>query len=373
MTLLVAGYSARVLAQSARRGGWNVVAVDCFGDRDLAEAVPTRSVRGDLGAAYAPEALVDLARSFEADSVVYTGGLENHGEVVAALARDRELLGNDPLVLRRVRDWRLLRVLFEEEAIPFPQTLFPGEETGAREGRWLSKPVGGAGGTGLRIYGGERLREGRLLQEFLPGPPASATFLCDGRRSRLLGLTEQLVGHRALTEKPFAWCGNVFPLDISGEGRRLLERVGDVLARAFGLKGLNGVDFIVAERDGRRWPLPVEINPRPAASLEILESAWGGSLFPLHVAACRGSLPDGDLAFREGFWGKAVVYARRSLHVSCSDDWYDRNRRDIPHDGESVAAGSPVCTLLTEAESRDGCLGALLEGARALRDEIGDR
>lgn len=373
MTVLVAGYSARALAQSAREGGWDVVAVDYFGDRDLAERTRSRSIRSDLSGDYRAQSLADLARPLQFDSVVYTGGLENHGDVVASLAEGRELLGNGPLALSRVRDWRLLRGLFAQEGIAFPETVLPGETPPEGRPRWLSKPLHGSGGAGVRFHGDEAPGEGRLLQEFLPGVPASATFLCDGRRSRLVALTEQIVGHRALTERSFAWCGNLFPLEISDGGRERLERMGDALARTFGLRGLNGVDFIVTERDGLAQPLPVEVNPRPAASLEIVEAACGVSLFPLHVRACGGHLPQVLPPFRKGVWGKAVVYSRSDLQVPVTDDWYDRGRRDIPHEGEIIAAGSPICTLLARADDRGSCLEALTERAEILRTEMGDR
>ena len=37
-TLVVAGISARIMAESARQGGWRVVALDLFGDLDTRRA-----------------------------------------------------------------------------------------------------------------------------------------------------------------------------------------------------------------------------------------------------------------------------------------------------------------------------------------------
>ncbi len=376
MRLLVAGYSSRALAQTALAGGYDVVAVDYFGDRDLAGMAPIRSIRHDLGGRYLPSGLVRLSRAFQADAVAYTGGLENHPGAVAALAKGRELWGNLPSVLAEVRDWRILASFFTARGIPFPETLFPGDEAQARQGaRWLSKPERGAGGRGVRFWRGERLERGRVLQEFLPGEAGSATFLCDGKGACLIAVTEQLVGVRAFVKGPFTWCGNIFPSDLSRkapEAGAFLRHLGGELTARFGLRGLNGIDFILTPRGGRLLPLPVEINPRPTASLEIIEAFFGESLFPFHVEACRGGLLRLLPSRGEGFRGNAVVYARRGLLLPETDDWYDKRRRDIPHRGEQIPAGAPVCTVLADGPDREGCLKALLAAAGEVRRETGD-
>ena len=64
------------------------------------------------------------------------------------------------------------------------------------------------------------------------------------------------------------------------------------LAGAFALRGLFGVDFIW---DGERaWTH--EVNPRPTASLEAIEAAYGIGAFDAHLRGCAGALPriDGE-------------------------------------------------------------------------------
>lgn len=371
MRLLVVGYSVRALAQSAWQAGYDVRAVDYFGDRDLVETVPTRSIRHDLDQAYRPEGLVELARSMEVEAVVYTGGLENHPSVVEELRAGRKLWGNDGQTLKEVRDWRRLDALFRQRKIAFPQVVFPGQAV--PPGQWLSKPERGAGGGGIHRWQGESLRRGCYLQEFLRGPSGSATFLCDGKRASLVAVTEQLVGERAFTDGEFTWCGNLVPFE-SAEGDEIegpLEEIGQALTETFGLRGLNGVDFILASRGEKAVPLPLEVNPRPTASLEVIEAALGRSLLPWHEAACRGELRQLPRP-RKGFWGKAVVYARRELHLGTTEGWHERGRRDIPHDGEVIPARAPICTVLAGGGDREECIGALERAAGVVRRESGD-
>ena len=80
-----------------------MLTVDYFGDLDQQRLCETHSLR-ERGLGYSPAAILEVARTLSYDAVVYCGGLENHPDVVAELARDRVLLGNAPETLRRVRE-----------------------------------------------------------------------------------------------------------------------------------------------------------------------------------------------------------------------------------------------------------------------------
>src|SRR6202008_427806 len=119
----------------------------------------------------------------------------------------------------------------------------------------------------------------------------SVAAVADGRAAAVLGVSEQLVGRKALGTSGFRWCGNVVPARPPlGEREALLEGAVAIcahVARAFALRGLFGVDLIW---DGARaWVL--EVNPRPTASLAAIEEVYGVSAFTAHVEACAGRLP----------------------------------------------------------------------------------
>ena len=60
---------------------------------------------------------------------------------------------------------------------------------------------------------------------------------------------------------------------------------GGFAATAFALRGLFGVDFVW---DGERaWT--IEVNPRPTASLEAIEAAYGIGVFGAHLRAWTAS------------------------------------------------------------------------------------
>lgn len=378
MRVLLLGVSTRALADSAADGGQDIVAVDYFADRDQARLVESHALQRDLGLPLSAEGLRQAARLMKADAVAYSAGLENHPEIVEDLAGERLLLGNGHDVLREVRDWGTLREFCREAGIPYPVTLLPGEERRAfAGGRWLTKPVRSGGGHGIRPWDGKPLDESHILQTEVEGRSASVAFVANGSESRVVGLAEQLVGCGEFGASGFVWTGNIVPLDLTlSDGGVLLRGVEEMVAlltRRFRLRGVNGVDFIVGtDSRGALRPYLLEINPRFSASMELVERAYGIRMFSLHLEGLAGWLPEFSVGgrLREGFFGKAIVYARQTVTVGCTDRWMEQGIRDVPLSGQRIEAGHPVCTVFAEGRDRQECFDGLLLQAAARYREI---
>ncbi len=377
MRILVVGLSTRAIAESAVRSGYQIVTLDYFGDRDQRALVENVALRRDLGLPFSAAALLQASRRLDFEALVYVSNLENHPDVVEELARGRVLLGNAPATLCQVRDWRMLRTFCREAGIPHPTTLLPGEERQADPTiRWLRKPVRSGGGHGVRFWAGERLDEAHVLQAYVEGQPVSAVFVADGRRCVLLGLTEQLVGRGELGGRGFTWCGNILPLGLpTPEIETLVGSVREMaesLTRSFGLRGVNGLDFIL-RRDETGHPVPylVEVNPRYTGSMELVERAYGLNVFDTHVRSFDGELPAFHLEEHlfSPYYGKGIVYARRTVTMPETADWREKGRRDIPFPGERIAARRPICTVLAQGETRDECWRRLLVAAEMVWQE----
>jgi predicted ATP-grasp superfamily ATP-dependent carboligase len=383
VSILIIGLSTRAIAESAVKGGHNVATLDYFGDQDQKELVENYSLKRDFQCPFSAEGLLQASRRLRFEEAVYISNLENHPAVVAELTRGRVLLGNAPVVLRQVRDWRVLRTFCQEADIPHPTTLLAGEGKVADPSvRWLRKPVRSGGGHGIRFWAGEPLDEDHILQAYIDGRPASAAFVADGQRSVVIGLTEQLIGREALGVRGFAWCGNILPLALQPAERatvlEAVERMAASLTSRFDLRGVNGVDLVIADGpDGRPSPFLVEVNPRYTASMELVERAYGLGVFSLHLEAMAGRLPGFSLRERlcvpGPYLGKGIVYARRTVIIPGTDEWEKLGRRDIPFPGERIGAGHPVCTVLAEGRGRDTCWTHLLAGVAAVRQEIGEK
>src|SRR5919206_153034 len=72
--ILVIAVSARMLAELGVRAGYDVVALDRFGDLDLRRLCPSVSALRDLGGRGGMAALVDAAEKIQAPSVIYGAG-----------------------------------------------------------------------------------------------------------------------------------------------------------------------------------------------------------------------------------------------------------------------------------------------------------
>jgi uncharacterized protein len=349
--ILIAGLTTRALAESAVRAGATILTVDYFGDLDQARVCETHSIR-ERGLVYSASAILEVARELPYDAVVYCGGLENHPSVVAELARDRTLLGNSPETLHRVRDPIELIRFLASRGFTVPDTRGAGDPLPAG-GQWLLKPARGGGGQGVRPWTGQPPAPGQIVQEVIEGVSGSAAFAADSRRSAVLGWTEQLRAPGS-----YRYAGNIMPLRGGAAARQEVETIAEALTQEYGLRGLNGFDFIL--RGGR--PVVLEVNPRYCASMELVERATGASVFGLHVAACRGELPARFDDPRD-VWGKQIVYASRTVVTPDTTVWVDAGIRDVPHPGEVIRAGHPICTVLASGSTREMCESALRSAA----------
>jgi predicted ATP-grasp superfamily ATP-dependent carboligase len=348
VSVLVVALSARMVAQLAVADGYEVIALDRFGDVDLRAVAPGATGQSN-------DALVALAAEIDTDAVVYGAGFENRPDLVRRMADGRELLGTPPELLSAVRDPWEVGVAARAAGARAPETRRGGELPAAAPGAWLRKPQRGGGGRGVRGWAGGALGPGEILQHRVRGLSCSAVAIGDGRWAVVLGLTEQL--HRS---PGFQWMGNRVPPRVpAGELAELegqLTAVCAEVARRFGVRGAFGVDAIW---DGRHaWVL--EVNPRPPAALEL----FGPGTFEAHVQAARGrGLPATGVPRETGHARtKLVLFADRDLRAPEVGFWPDLVH-DIPHAGEEIRRGDPVCTLI----SADVGVPELVEcGARLL-------
>jgi predicted ATP-grasp superfamily ATP-dependent carboligase len=208
------------------------------------------------------------------------------------------------------------------------------------------KPRRSGGGHAIAEWQpGMRIPRTMVLQERVPGVPGSIVFAADGRSVCPLGFTRQLVA------TDFRYVGNILvpPIDEA-------VAIAETVTREFGLVGVNGVDFILS----RGRPVPIEVNPRFTAAMELVERLYGISIARVHAEACAGKLPNFAPEPRRVTVGKAIVYAKTDTVVGDTTSWLaDSSVRDIPVPGSRIAAGRPICTVFAEARTVAECEAAL--------------
>jgi predicted ATP-grasp superfamily ATP-dependent carboligase len=368
--LLLFGASVRAAAFSALRAGLRPWCVDLFADTDLRACCPALA----LPPADYPEGFLEVCARAPTGPWMYTGGLENRPALVEKLCRIRPLWGNGADVLRQVRSPAQVAQRLARAGVACPEVRLKAEDVPTC-GRWLVKPRDGAGGRDITFVADRSVISRRrhvYFQEYIEGEPCAAVYVGLVRRSAdgtlvgaaFLEATRQLVGEPWLHAAPFHYCGSIGPLPLSLPLHRKFQRIGTVLARAFGLRGLFGVDCVV--RDGVPWA--VEVNPRYPASVEVLEEPDGPSAVALHRAALQGA--DVPLYWGAGeprsyargkVRGKAILFAREPLVFPADPFWTARARAfrpeqpgppsfaDIPKAGQRIERGRPILTFFAEA------------------------
>lgn len=361
-------------------------AIDVFADRDLKRVAECVACPLDRY----PDALPELAAQFPPGPVLYTGGLENYPHVVGALSTRRELWGNPPEVLARVRDPHTLFPALAASGFAVPR-IVPAGEPCPPEGWWLRKPLRSGAGLGIRVARpGEPASPHHSFQEFIDGEPMSALFVSDPSDGEspystcLDGVTQQLVGEAWLHARPFAYCGNIGPVKLPRQVEANLWYAALLFNRTAGQRGLWGMDLVLSGEAVR----PVEVNPRYTAAVECLELAWQCALVWAHARCHTGT----NALRKYKSWqrydyvvGKAIYYAPHAIRFPQSGPWdadltgdFDPWRlpafADIPEAGSTIEAGSPVLTFFaagttpTEVrerlQSRAAELDSLLPGAR---------
>lgn len=371
-TLAVAGLSARLLAQAAHDDGFDVLALDTFGDADTralsrrwwSVGVPGRfEIDGD-------RLLQALAEAGAADAPwtpplgwVAGSGLEGRTGLLAEAAQRLPLVGCSPEAVARLRDPDTFFGFLRTAGIPHPDVAHVRPADGQA---WLLKDLHACGASHIRLLSAAApspvLAPGQILQRRAPGQAMSASFVANGRQARLLGINRQSIrAHSVRPEVPYVFCGVVGPVPVAPAVLAGLQAALDALVPTFGLRGLASLDFLL---HGDTWQL-LEVNPRPPASVALYPH-WRP--MAAHVLAClEGQLPEPppegppERAVR----GYEIVLARRAFTLQAGHAERlaaEADIHDLPAAGETFAAGDPLCSVTLDGPSAPDVLARL--GAR---------
>ena len=362
--LLIVGASVRAASQSARKAGYDVVAADLFADRD------TREAAGDciLVERY-PQDLVTIRNDYPLVPLIYTGAMENYPSVLRQFCADGRTLGNSADSVFRVSDPMDLQSAFRRAGLPFPLTRLEPPENGTRT-QWLAKPLRRSGG-GQRIVrwneNGPSSHE-QFFQQYIDGGTASAAYISNGRGSQLVGVADMLVGETWLGCSNFVYCGSI-RRDVGEQEHSQWDRLGQIVAREFGLIGAFGIDGIVSGNEV--WP--IEVNPRYTASMELHELADGISIIDEHVRACENqNFTSSAVNYQEHCVGKAILYADTDLEMPSGVTSNDRLVRlaDLPSPAERFREGQPLLTLIATAADGNAVRLRLKKAAESVRQQF---
>ncbi|MFX1486457.1 MAG: ATP-grasp domain-containing protein [Promethearchaeota archaeon] len=390
LKILIVGSNSRPAAVSAKKIGHEVYAVDYWGDQDLrstvddVEAIKTYGLGEHPTESEAPLGmkLVELAfkmakKHKEVDYVLVSSGLDDYPDLWDSLGEIAPVLGNQPQVIRKVRD----RIEFLERArksglaIPPTERVTNLEDAISVASKFqypvVLRPYATSGGFRLKLA--KRDSELRSAWEIISthkGEPAyvqkyvegkldvSVSILCDREKCVSVTANEQLIGLRGLgVTAPFSYCGNIVPLKDKEDVIESIIQASLKLGEDFKLAGSNGFDFIISPED---TPIIMECNPRFQGTLECIEEVSGLNLVKEHIRACLGDLRATPI-LTKGCSVKLVLFARQASIIP--DLMKIRHIVDIPPPGAFVEKGEPICSVQLWDTTRESAISHAYEVA----------
>ena len=372
-TIAVAAISARAMAEAAANDGFNVVALDLFGDVDTRRAASRWEPIGTPGSLHIDTAstlaaLRRLAEEGEGGQPVAGwiagSGFEGEPGLLEQGAAVLPLIGTAPNAVRRLRDPASFFGFLRTRVMPYPQVLLEPPEDPAG---WLMKDAHGCGGWHVRHAPWsveEPLSSHDYFQREMPGQPMSATFIANGSDVHVLGFNEMTV--RPFGARPFVFCGAIGPVRVPENIAMRVIEIARALTAEFELRGLCSLDFM---RDGNAIGV-LEVNPRPPASMSLYRPPPGvPGLMQAHLRAClHGELPAMP-PHRQDIEGIEIVFAPRPMQLDGPAarelaEW--PGIRDIPGAGQRFDIDDPLCTLTASGATADEVRSRLGESRERL-------
>ncbi|NOU26032.1 MAG: ATP-grasp domain-containing protein [Methylotenera sp.] len=360
--LIIAAHSVRAYAQAANVCGYKVVTLDAFADADTRRfAAQFFQIQFDKQGVDAN----DFKRVFskidlnEVQGFLYGSLFDAQPDLLAWVAARVPLVGNTPETLQKSKSVDFFKLL-NDLAIPHPLTHFERLDCIAEYNElWLSKRLGGTGGTHVRQA--TQARTGDYYQLKVAGEPVSLLFVADGVCAQAIGFNRQLVA--PTMDLPYRFAGAVSNLILPKAAQQSFMHTAQQLTTAFGLRGINSLDAIL--HGETLWIL--ELNPRLSATFNLYSN-----LLPVHIQGCSGvlsELPDNPLAKAE-----LIIFADEDLTVPANFDWPNWVA-DIPYvktatSGVNISLNVPICSVLAEAETADLAHQLVIQRAEVLKRKL---
>lgn len=362
-TVLIVAYSARALAQSARRAGYVPLVADAFGDLDTQDAaehfvqLPHALQRGFDAKTLIPALDALAAKAASAPIGLVTGsGFEDRPRLLHRLDQRFGLLGTPASEVRDIKHAAGFAQLCQRLAIPHPEvSLTPPE----RLDGWLSKRTGGTGGGHVRHAADtDEATKRRYFQRELRGTSASLFAIFSGQMFYAIPTRQWCV---ETPDRPFRYGGamTVSPAsDVAGQ----MQNAASKLHKATALGGIISLDFRIVNDTAYL----LEVNPRPGATLDLFDSI-AVPLFQSHIDACKGDRFDCPPPVEEARLS-AIAYAERPVTVP-NLNW-PHWAADRTRSGTIVSSGQPLATLFATASTPDAAEALGRERLATLQDLI---
>ena len=313
-SVLLVGFNTRPLAYSLNQAGYEVYAVDFFGDLDLYPNVKDSiivmnklqtnyNLLKDTYSNFLAEFAIELLKKHPDVSYLLIGsGLDDAYEgresILNELKNKNTISVNNNLeTIIKARDiesiYKFLESMDYEVPISYSYDKFKSNNL-SMEFPFILKKKRGAGGTSVfKIESEEKLKfqikkleiygfnpSEWLIQEYIEGLPISCTIIANGTDCAVISINRQIIGLDYLNSpNEFIYCGNIVPSYLPKEDERLISEISLSITKELNLKGINGFDFVLRKQHAYL----MEINPRVPGSIRASELVLNLNLLDLHI------------------------------------------------------------------------------------------
>lgn len=347
MKILVVGTNVRNVAESARKAGYDVIALTKYVDEDL-KIYAYRTIKIEGGREWVKNKVEKIAEE-EGASVVLSTGYED-------LDVKSEVLGTQPKEAAKVRDKLKFYRTLEKAGISFPEIL--NDEKGS-----ICKPRFGGGGE--RTLVSRKPQQGDdgeyIFQRYIKGIPCSVSLIA-GKEITPIALNEILAGWKEMNAYDFRYSGNITPFTIKEKKKELIKLAVET-AELFNLSGSIGVDFVLADK-----PYVLEINPRFQGSLDSIEWSCDTNIFRLHMLGVEGRRIEAPKIKR--YAARTILFADRDIKIRSLNLIGNPLFADIPPPG-FYREEEPLISILAAAYSREEVIRRVVERKMAFLSTTG--
>jgi len=378
--ILIISFNARQIAYLAKQIGLEIAIVDFWGDLDLfplSNKIYTvfkpefKSYTKFSDQTQNEDLLCNLA--FQAisndpiEGVLIGSGWDDRPDLWEKINHTVPIYGNSPECIRIVRDLSAVQKVLKEERIKVPLTISAADSTEVMEFVMqvgfpiVIKPLKTLGGIGIQLLktkselieflnkNSENLNK-YYVQEYISGDNISTTMVGNGKKYEVLSINEQLIGIKEFgTNIPFKYCGNIVPFNCSPEIAQIIEKNSLTIAKAFNLRGIFGIDFVLKNK----IPYFMEINPRFPGTIELLAMVSQLNAVKLHLDAMRGTIPI-EISEVRGYAMKSVLFAKKRFVTKNLGTI--PHLVDIPQPNITLDPEEPICSIQLFDESREQLL-----------------
>lgn len=387
-SVLVVGFNTRPLAYSLNIAGYNVYAVDFFGDLDLYPYVEDNliivkeiSVNYNVLKDKYSKFLVDFTLSLHSKHrdvkfLLIGSGLDDAYEgrklILDEIKNFNTISVNNELkTIEKSRDIEYLFNYLNSQGYKVTK-YYSFEKFELKRNKleypFIFKKKRSAGGTNVykiknktNLISQIEILEKKLFnpsewlaQEYIEGIPVSCTVISDGKECEVISINRQIIGEKFLNApKDFMYCGNIIPAGLSIDEEKIISEISMILTKELGLQGINGFDFVLKDNH----PYLMECNPRIPGSIRASESVLNLNLLDLHIKCFISNEWENikkliKSATLKNFATKLVFFAPKNIEKSLLPKI---NNLEFVHDKseptKNVLRGEPLCTVLYEANN----------------------